>query len=133
VSATGLITARAGGTATITVTTSNGLKATCVVTVNVPTTKTFTFQTKGKQGANFTNSFDVTAAGNTVLTVSVPNKSVATIIVLDSSGQQVFKETFVYGTSTRFVPTAATGKYTVRTTVDTANGNTKVDHKFVTP
>lgn len=133
VSTSGLVTAKSGGAATITATTSNGLTATCVVTVTVPTTKTFMFSPKGKQGADFTYNYDAAATGNTAFTVNVPNKSAVTISVIGPSGNVVYTETVNSATVTRNIATAATGKYTVKMVIKTANGNTKVDLKFVTP
>jgi hypothetical protein len=124
VSASGLVTAKAAGTAVITARTVNGLTATCYVTVIVPRVS-FNFSNKGKAGESFNNNFATSFAGNATLTISELKKaSVVTIIIKDSKGVEVFRKTFAdNGSSTVRL---AADSYTVTTKIDGGNGNMTV-------
>jgi len=132
-------TARAGSyTVTYTSRNSAGLSASATRSVSVlaPETrpvpgKTFTFAPKGKQGASFTYTADIPAAGNATLTLTVPNKTTATVKVTNASGSLVLQQQF-NTTSTRIFP-VQTGRYTITVTIDAANGNASLNLGLVAP
>jgi len=121
-----------------TVTNSAGLSASVTrqVSVIAPETRevpgnSYSFSPKGKQGNNFSYNADVNTAGNMALTVSVPNKTTATVTIIDATGSTVFQETFT-ASAVRDIP-APSGKHTIPVSIDTANGNTTINLGLTTP
>jgi len=96
-----------------------------------PAGETYTFAPKGKQGESFSYPADVVAAGNASLTVTVPNKTTATVRITNASGAVVFQETFS-ATATRNVPVLPS-RHTINVTIVAANGNTTINIRFATP
>jgi len=132
-------TSQAGNyTVKYTVTNSAGLSASATRSVRViaPETRTlpgksYSFAPKGKQGESISYSAIVDAEGNASLSVTVPNKTTATVVIANSGGGTIFRETFA-ASATRSIPILQ-GSYTVRVTIDAANGNTTINLGLTTP
>ena len=128
------------GNYTVTYTVTNSLgqssSATRQVRVIGPETRPipgslYNFAPKGKQGATFTYSATVAAQGTVSLTVSIPNKSAATVTIKNPQGNVVFTEKFA-ANATRTFP-ASPGAHSVGVSIDEANGNTTIGLTLTTP
>jgi hypothetical protein len=93
--------------------------------------RTYSFSLKGKQGETLSNGFNVDVAGNVVISVSDLSKTTVSITILDPAGREVFKESFTANATRNFK--AATGNYSVRTSIAAANGNTSFGLNITTP
>jgi len=125
-------------TVVYTVTNSAGLSASVTRNVEIvaPVTQTlpgasFSFAPKGKQGESFTYNIAVAAAGNTSLTVTVPNKTAVQVTINNGSVPVVYTERFEANAS-RSIP-GLSGDYTVKVEFVAANGNTTVNLGVTTP
>ena len=132
-------TTKAGNyTVKYTVTNSAGLSVSVTrqVSVIAPQTRTvpgrsYSFAPKGKQGETFTYNADADLAGNMSLSVTVPNKTTTTVRITNSAGSTVSQETFTANT-TRSIPVSP-GRYTIRVSIDAANGNATINLGLTTP
>jgi len=120
-----------------TVTNSAGLSSSVTRNVSVVAAekrtvagKAFAFSPKGKQGESFNYNFS-TPAGTVSFTATVPNKTAATVTIANAAGTVVFQERLEANTTRSFV--MAEGNYTVKVTLDAANGNSTVGLNFGTP
>jgi len=120
------------------VTNDAGLTAsvTRAVRVIAPETRTvpgrsYSFAPKGKQGESFTYTAAADVAGNMNLSVTVPNKTTATVRITNAAGATVLQETFSANATRSFA--AAAGSYTVRVTIDETNGNSTLNLGFTAP
>jgi subtilisin family serine protease/uncharacterized protein YjdB len=132
-------TSKAGNyTVRYTVTNSAGLSTSVTRRVEIvaPETRTtpgrtYSFAPKGKQGESFAYSADVAVTGTASLTVSVPNKTTITVTVANSLGTVVLNETFTANATRSFQ--AIAGSYSIKVSIDVANGNTTVNLGLTTP
>ncbi len=91
----------------------------------------YRFSDQGKSGSSFIHNFISDADGTVTLSVSGLSKTTITVSIKSDDGRQVFCETFKGNSSRDFW--AATGSYTVTMSIDSANGNQRVDLSLLMP